>query len=190
MLMAVGAAYDVGAWNGFAAAEVGAAAALTGLLFVAVSINLDRILAFPRLPARAAETLVVLLLVLVVATLTLLPQPLRALGIEVALLAAATGAVTATVQIRHGPDGPDDPWYWYATRVAATQAVTVGFVVGGCSAAAGWGGGLFWFVPATLSGFVGAVYNAWVLLVEIVRHNSSTTEVGGAVIDGGPPDGP
>lgn len=44
-------AYSAAPWQTFAAAEVGAAAALTGLLFVAVSINLERILAFPKLPA-------------------------------------------------------------------------------------------------------------------------------------------
>ncbi len=33
----------------------------------------------------------------------------------------------------------------------------------------GAGGGLYWVVPATVLGFGGAVLNAWVLLVEIVR---------------------
>ncbi|SNS82262.1 hypothetical protein SAMN04488107_3903 [Geodermatophilus saharensis] len=45
------------AWHDLAVAAVGATAALTGLLFVAVSTNLDRILAFPTLPRRAAATL-------------------------------------------------------------------------------------------------------------------------------------
>lgn len=169
-MIAAAAAYDLASWSGFAAAEVGAAAALTGLLFVAVSINLDRILSFPKLPARAGETLVTLLLVLVVATLTLLPQSSRLLGIEVAALSALCAAVTLTVQLRHGPDSPTDPVYWYATRIAAVQTVTVLLVIGGCSLIGRWGGGLYWFAPAVILGFVGAVYNAWVLLVEIVRH--------------------
>jgi hypothetical protein len=50
--------YDPAAWATFFAAITGAAAALAGLLFVAVSINLDHILKGPAmLPARAAETL-------------------------------------------------------------------------------------------------------------------------------------
>ena len=36
-------------------------------------------------------------------------------------------------------------------------------------ARAHWGGGLYWLVPMTILGIGGAVYNAWVLLVEIVR---------------------
>ena len=31
------------------------------------------------------------------------------------------------------------------------------------------GGGLYWFVPAMVLGFIGAVTNAWVLLIEILR---------------------
>jgi len=31
------------------------------------------------------------------------------------------------------------------------------------------GGGLYWFVPAVILGFIGSVANAWVLLIEILR---------------------
>lgn len=33
----------------------------------------------------------------------------------------------------------------------------------------GSGGGLFWVVPAFVLGYTGAVANAWVLVVEILR---------------------
>jgi hypothetical protein len=42
-------------------------------------------------------------------------------------------------------------------------------VTGNLSTFADWGGGLDWLVPTALLGIVGAVYNARVLLVEIVR---------------------
>jgi modulator of FtsH protease len=164
-------AYALTSWTTFATAEVGAAAGLTGLLFVAVSINLQRILSFAKLPARAAETLSVLLLVLLISSLTLVPQSSRLLGGETAVLAVALGAVTLTVQIRHGPDHPDDPRLWYMSRIASTQLVTGTYLIGGLSCATRWGGGLYWYVAATLFAFIGAVYNAWVLLVEIIRQN-------------------
>jgi hypothetical protein len=48
--------YDLADWEPFFSAIIAAAAALTGLLFVAVSINLDRILRGAKfLPARAAR---------------------------------------------------------------------------------------------------------------------------------------
>jgi hypothetical protein len=159
------------AWQNFFVAEVGAAAALTGLLFVAVSINLDRILSFPKLPARAAETLSLLLLVVATSSLGLVPQGGRALGIEVAGCALSLATIALIVQVRHGPDNSSDPVWWFASRIANIQVPALLFLGGGVSLAIGHGGGLYWMVPATLLAFVGAVYNAWVLLVEIIRQN-------------------
>lgn len=65
-------------------AEAGASAALAGLLFVALSINLERILKGSGLPGRAGEAIVLLLTVLVVSTFGLVPgQSPRVLGAEV-----------------------------------------------------------------------------------------------------------
>jgi modulator of FtsH protease len=76
-----------GGWENFFVAQAGASAALSGLLFVAVSINLTRILQYPHLPGRAAETLVVLLSPLGVATIGLVPGlDLRSLGIGLLLV--------------------------------------------------------------------------------------------------------
>ena len=161
--------YDLAAWDSFFVAEVGAAAALTGLLFVAVSNNLDRILQFPKLPARAAETLALLLLVVVIASLALVPQSVHAFGLESLAVAGGAMAVLLPVQIRHGPDSPDDPIWWFLSRVAVAQVPVTCFLLAGISLTLRAGGGLLWTVPGTLLAFTGAVYNAWVLLVEIVR---------------------
>jgi hypothetical protein len=157
-------------WNSFFQAVVGAAAALTGLLFVAVSINLDKILEGSRfLAARAAETLAVLLLVLAGAALALVPQNSRLLGVELLLLAVPLLAVATTSQIRHRRSGPQDPWLWHVSRRTATAAPTVPAIVAGVSLALGWSGGVYWLVPMVLFGIAGAVYSGWVLLVEILR---------------------
>lgn len=42
-------------------------------------------------------------------------------------------------------------------------------IVGGASVLASTGGGLYWVVAGIVFGIVGAVSNAWVLLVEILR---------------------
>ena len=52
-------AYDPHAWTEFAVAAAGAAAVLAGLVFVAVSINLDKVLevrAFPAGPERPSSS--------------------------------------------------------------------------------------------------------------------------------------
>ena len=50
-------AYDVAEWTDFANTVAGGAAALAGLLFVGLSLNLSEVLAYPGVPARAAATL-------------------------------------------------------------------------------------------------------------------------------------
>ncbi|MEJ0014045.1 MAG: hypothetical protein WDN07_00050 [Actinomycetota bacterium] len=66
-------AYSPVEWHDFFAGSVEASAALTGLLFVSISMNLKQILTFPRLPGRAAGTLGILLGALGVSTLGLAP---------------------------------------------------------------------------------------------------------------------
>jgi hypothetical protein len=155
-------------WENFFVAQVGASAALTGLLFVAVSINLSRILQFPHLPGRAGETLIVLFAVLVAASLGLVPHvSRRTFGIEIIAVWATAAAFMARSQIpvvlKRDPDS-----YW-KTRVTMTQVPLLAFLGGGLSLLAGRGGGLYWLVAGTLTCFAASALNAWVLLVEIQR---------------------
>ena len=77
-------AYSAAEWESLFVAEAGASAALAGLLFVALSINLERILKGTGLPGRAGEAIVLLLTVLVVSTFGLVPgQSPRVPGAEV-----------------------------------------------------------------------------------------------------------
>src|SRR5579871_2207716 len=94
-------------WESFFVAEVGAAAALGGLLFVAISLNLARILSVGGLPDRALQALLLLLAVLIVASLMLFPdQPTTAIGLEILGVSAATfglGTLLA-LRARHAAD--------------------------------------------------------------------------------------
>lgn len=162
--------YDPAAWTVFFASVTGAAAALTGLLFVAVSINLSKILSGPAmLPARAAETLAVLLFVVISSALSLIPQDLRVLGAEILVLAVPLTVITLRDQLKFQRQNPDSPLMWSVSRMASTGTGLVTGTIAGASLTAHWGGGLYWLAPTALLGIVGAVYNTWVLLVEIVR---------------------
>lgn len=165
--------YDPAAWAAFFTAVTGAAAALTGLLFVAVSINLDRILNVDHgptmLPARAAETMATLLFVVTSSALALVPQDVELLGAEILLIAVPLTVVTVRNQLKFKRQNPNLPLLWSASRMTASGIALVPGMIAGVSLAAHWGGGLYWLAPTALCGIVGAVYSAWILLVEIVR---------------------
>ena len=79
-------------WNDFFTAELAASAALVGLIFVGISINLTRIVTIPRLPSRALLALIVLLAILVVSSLLLVPgQSLTLVGSEVLIVGCVRG---------------------------------------------------------------------------------------------------
>ena len=161
--------YDPATWAAFFAAVTGAAAALAGLLFVAVSINLDNILKNTMLPARAAETLAILLFVMISSALALVPQDVELLGAEILVIAVPLTAITARSQLKFQRQNPDSPVRWSVSRAAASGVALVPGMIAGVSLAAHWSGGLYWLVPTALLGIASAVYSAWVLLVEIVR---------------------
>lgn len=163
-------AYDVGAWSDFFVATAGATAALAGLLFVAVSINLDRILSLPGLPNRALGTLVLLVGALLVSVFALAPgQSDGAVGAEIAL----TGAVGVAgwgrlIWSMQGTGDAELQSHLVGVIVIALLG-TVPFLVGGLSLAEGSGGGLYWVLAGVVGALAGSVANAWVLLVEVLR---------------------
>jgi hypothetical protein len=163
------AAYDPTRWSDLFVATAGASAALAGLVFVAVSINIEPILRGPGLAERALETVLLLLGVVVVSVLALVPeQGPTALGLEVLGAGLAWTAVLAALLRRSVPHYHGRR-PWLVLRLVLTAAGVLPFVACGVSLLAGAGGGLFWALGGIVAALVGAVLNAWVLLVEIRR---------------------
>ena len=160
-------AYDVAAWSEFANTVAGGAAALAGLLFVGLSLNLTEVLAYPGLPGRAAVTLGLTIAILVVAIFVATPgQDHRVLAVEVGLLGLgiAAGAVVSGLYRR---DGRSRARTVYVTVVPLVPALLL--IAGGFSLWIQRGGGLYWVSAAVATGIVSASANAWVLLVELKR---------------------
>jgi hypothetical protein len=159
---------EVEAWADFAVAAAGASAALTGLVFVAVSINLARILQYPDLPVRTGQTLVLFLAPLFISLFVLIgAQTVEVLGVELAAAGVVVGAIMLALSRR--PSAEETKAGFYLARLLPSLLVAACTLVAGLSLIAGAGGGLLWIVPAVLVAFLGGVGNAWVLLIEIQR---------------------
>jgi modulator of FtsH protease len=161
--------YQVRSWSDLFIATAGAAASLTGLLFVAISINLRQIIEMKTLTSRAAETLSILLVLLLEALFCLIPGESRQqLGVELLVLGIASLAGILPHRLRL-ERAADQPWLWTVSPVAVAALALVPIVVCGISLIAGAGGGLYWAFASVVCGLVGTLSNAWVLLVEILR---------------------
>lgn len=154
-------------WKDFNVAAAGAAAALAGLIIVALSVNIREALKAPTIPARASAAVSTLMVALVASLAALIPwQPDWWLGIEI-LLPAALGwylQVQAARLILRTPESQAR-----LPKVVLGFLPLAAFTVGGVAliAAAEWG---YAFVAAgVLLALVSSVLLAWVVLVEILR---------------------
>jgi hypothetical protein len=164
------AAYNPAAWNSFFSAQVSASAALTGLIFVAVSINLDKIVTGRILVSRSALALVILLGVLLGSICCLVPgQPAFTLGCELAPLGAAVWLAGTILQHRASHNNPYVSRWQKLFHTVLTQLSMLPSVVAGASLLLARGGGLYWLLAGSVFSFTAALIDAWVLLIEIQR---------------------
>jgi modulator of FtsH protease len=94
MLAAADAAFKVAPWRDLAVMLGGAAAALTGLVFVAASIQLKTLSQDASLRKRATSCLIVLFTVVAGSAAVLAPQSARIIGAEVLVIVLVSAAVT------------------------------------------------------------------------------------------------
>jgi hypothetical protein len=163
-------AYNPAVWSAYFSVEAGASAALTGLIFVAISINLSSIVISKVLVARAAKAICTLMEVLAATTFALVPsQPLIVLGIEISGSAAIVWLAVTWAQYLASHKNPYVTWKIRVFHMTLTQLASLQFIIGGISLCIGRGGGLYWLIGAALLSFTIALLDAWVLLIEIQR---------------------
>jgi len=150
-----------------------AAAGLTGLLFVAVSIRMDVIAQSRELRNRAAQTLELFVTVLFVGILLSIPaQSIRIFGVELVALAVITGAgfLILDRRARGGASMGDGRAHALASILDAVSpnAVTAALIlIAGVLLLAGIHAGLDVLVAPVIVAIAGGVASAWLLLTKI-----------------------
>ena len=163
-------AYDPAAWSAYLSVEAGASASLTGLIFVAVSINLAQIVVSKVLVARAAKAILTLMQVLAATSFALAPgQTASTIGLEIGGVCVVLWLLVTWMQHVTSHRNPYITRRTRASHFVLTQMSSLSFVAVGLSLFLHRGGGLYWLLGAVLCSFLVGLLDAWVLLIEIQR---------------------
>ncbi|MEQ1940994.1 hypothetical protein ABMA32_01090 [Mesorhizobium sp. VNQ89] len=157
------------AWTDFLAAVAGATAALLGLFFVSLSLNLEKVLAGNGLTERAEQALIQLLAALMVALFLLMPGlSLFVAGNGVLVIAAVTGVMGTLLAARSLRRAKGYARVYTANLVLFELAI-LPWLVGGVLLMAGNADGAYWLAAGICLSIAKAAFDSWVFLVEINR---------------------
>jgi hypothetical protein len=158
--------YATAMWFSFGEALAAVSGALTGLLFVALSVKADALAASLTLRSRAAQTLVLFLTSVLTAVFLVAPQPPAALGGELLAVAVVLGIALLILDRRAG-HSTDQGVARYIERFSPNTITAVLVGVAGLTFLLKAGGGLYWLIPTAVASLAGGVVNAWLFLVRV-----------------------
>jgi hypothetical protein len=158
------------AWSYYFSTIASADATLTGLIFVAVSINLTKILATPGLTGRVAEPMIQLFGVLAISTTCLIPGiTAHTLGMLILSITFIIWAFQVYTQLLYVAAKTGNPRYWLVTRVVQTQVACIPLIISGVMLLYAAPHALYWAAAGFVLALASGVESAWVLLIEILR---------------------
>jgi hypothetical protein len=135
-----------------------------------MSINAERVMAFPGLPGRVGEAVLQFLQVFFVASVTLAPDlPGRTRPLEVLAIGLFSWIAQIVGQLQYLKVRAGHPWSWFIWRAILAHVATIPFIVAGVLLLTGSPYALEWLVQGFLFSFIAGLLSAWVLLVEIRR---------------------
>lgn len=157
-------------WGNFFVAIASAAAALTGLIFVGISISLAKILSFEHLSGRPLGALILLIAILVTSCLCLVPgQGPVLIGTEILVIGLVVWGWVFRTDIRMLKTALPEHKKYYRQNLLFSQLAILPYLVSGIMMIAQGFVGLYWLIPGIVCSFIKALVDAWVLLVEIHR---------------------
>ena len=163
-------AYNPAGWHDFYVMTGGAAAALAGLLFVAMSLHAREIMANRFFSNRAVGTVMSLASQLLISGAVLIPgQPLVLLGVEVEAAALFFLGFIILQILTRGSEAPAVASTWthqLMEMVGGTLWILL-FNAAGVSLLFRVGGGLYLLAVVMFFMFAWNIYLAWILITEV-----------------------
>lgn len=157
-------------WHDLFIATAGAAAALTGLIFVGVSINLNHILALPVLPDRALLTLSFLTSILILSLILLIPnQSFTQAGYELVAGGCLIWLIATRKDITIYKNTNDKFKHLYLFNFVFNQFAILPYIVAGILLINNCLAGLYLILLGFIISFIKSIIDSWVLLIEINR---------------------
>jgi hypothetical protein len=148
---------DPAAWQNFYIMIGTANAAITGLLFVALSMHLKQILSHPIYKPRAIVVLAILTTQIVISAIVLAPQPRVLMGVEI----LGINVFFLAINLRNRAPARITP------GSALTIAFRVIYLLASVSLITGFGGGFYILGGILTLTVVRSISNCWTLLTAI-----------------------
>lgn len=156
-------------WDTFAVIVGGVGGALVGLLFVAISIHAARMASSASLRHRAAQTLVVFTMLLLVAVVLAVPaQPDRVIGAELFVLAVAAAVLLVILDRSASDDEAEgNSLGRMIKRVNPNVTTALGVALTGVLLLTGVSWAPYALFPTTCAAIVGGLASAYLLLTKL-----------------------
>jgi hypothetical protein len=160
---------ELAGWSDFHVAMVGATAALAGLVIVAASVNIDKVITVRTVTSRLAVSIATLVLAILVSGVALMPGiPLLWVGATTVVATIPTAAFQfhASFTLARDTRGSQVEQF---LRSAIGFVPILAYLAAGALCLAGQPAGVLVSAVGTLTAIVAAILMSWIALVEVLR---------------------